>query len=445
MTKNIFKITATILIGSVLLSACKKNFFYQGVNNDPGSVTQSQLPPTVLLNGAELSIGYTVGGDISRYTSLFVNSVQGVNRQFASYQNYTFSAQDFGTPWAIIYQQGLNNLIGLKNIAIAQGYPQYQGVANVLMAYEFGLTTDLWGDIPYTTALQGNIGNVKPTYDKQSAIYVNLQVTLDSALAQLARGNGGKAVGADDFIFNGSIPKWIAFANALKARYYLHLSKTDNAYATKVLTSINAALAGSAVSAQVPFFNNETQANPWYQYLEQRGDISYANSFLATTLKSKNDPRFGAYIDATADGLTSLYAGIAAPVTLLSKTEMLFIKTEALSAIADPTAATFYNAAITSSFSDAGVAIPAGYLAVNALTGATHASRLPQIMLQKYLALFTQAESFNDWRRTGYPVLKPNNGPSIPRRFLYPQTELDYNGPNVPTGTTLFSKVGWDL
>ena len=445
MNKNILKITATIVIGSLLLSACKKNFFYEGINNDPGSVTQSQLPPTVLLNGAELSIGYSVGGDFSRYTSIFVNSVQGNNRQFATYQNYVFTAQDFQTPWANIYQQGLNNLSGLKSIATAKGYSHYQGVANVLMAYQFGLATDMWGDIPYSNALQGNIGNIKPTFDKQSAIYTSLQITLDSALVQLARGNGGKPVGGDDFIFNGSIPKWIAFANALKARYYLHLSKTDNAFATKVLTSVNAALAGSAQSAQVPFFNNETQANPWYQYLQQRGDISYVNGFLATTLKSMNDPRLGAYIDGTNDVLTSLYAGIAAPVTLISKTEMLFIKTEALSAIGDPTATTFYNAAITSSFSDAGVAVPAVYLTANALTGATHASRLPQIMLQKYLALFTQAESFNDWRRTGYPVLKPNNGPSIPRRFLYPQTELDYNGPNVPTGTTLFSKVGWDL
>lgn len=445
MTKNIFKITATILIGSLLLSACKKNFFYDGINNDPGSVTQSQLPPTVLLNGAELSIGYTVGGDLSRYTSLFVNSVQGFNRQFATYQNYVFTAQDFQTPWSNIYQQGLNNLNGLKNIAIAKGYSQYQGVANVLMAYEFGLATDMWGDIPYTNALQGNSGNIKPTYDKQSIIYTGLQITLDSALVQLARGNGGKAVGGDDFIFNGSIPKWIAFANALKARYYLHLSKMDATYAPKVLASINAALAGSAQSAQVPFFNNETQANPWYQYIEQRADISYANGFLATKLSSLNDPRLGAYIDVTNDVLTNLYAGIAAPVTLFSKTEMLFIKTEALSAIGDPTAGSFYNAAITSSFLDAGVAMPATYLTANALTGAMHADRLPQIMLQKYLALFTQPESFNDWRRTGYPALTPNNGSSIPRRFLYPQTEIDYNGANVPTGTTLFSKVGWDL
>jgi hypothetical protein len=50
---------------------------------------------------------------------------------------------------------------------------------------------------------------------------------------------------------------------------------------------------------------------------------------------------------------------------------------------------------------------------------------------EKYLALFTQSEPFIDWRRTGYPALVPDNGSSIPGRFLYPQSELDFNGPNV--------------
>lgn len=444
MSKNILKITTTLLIGSLLLGSCKKNFFYEGVNNDPGKVGESQLPPKVLLNGAEVSIGYTVGGDVSRYTSIFVNSIQGYNRQFATYQNYVFTAQDFSTVWSNIYQQGLNNLGVLKSLAQSKGFNHYEGIANVLLAYEYGLASDLWGDIPYSTALQGNTGNTKPTYDAQKDVYTGIQENLDSALVQFARTNGGVAPAGDDFIYNGTISKWVSFANALKARFYLHLSKSDNTYAAKVLTSINAALAGNAQSAQVPFFDNETQANPWYQYIEQRSDISYNASFLATTLRALGDPRLETYVDSANDVLGDLYAGISAPVTLMSKTEMLFIQAEALSATNDPTAGATYNAAVTSAFADAGVAVPAGYLATNALLGATHADRLPILILQKYLALFTQPEPFNDWRRTGFPVLTPNNGSSIPRRFLYPQSELDFNGPNVPTGTTLFSKVWWD-
>ena len=83
MNKNNIKILFVSFLLLMVMGSCKKDFFYNGINQDPGSVTQNQLPPKVLLNGAELSIGYSVGGDISRYTAMFLNSVVGNNRQFA--------------------------------------------------------------------------------------------------------------------------------------------------------------------------------------------------------------------------------------------------------------------------------------------------------------------------------------------------------------------------
>ena len=204
------------------------------------------------------------------------------------------------------------------------------------------------------------------------------------------------------------------------------------------------AISGSAGNALVPFFNNETQANPWYQYIEQRGDISYTGGYFNQTLLALNDPRAGAYIDQANDVLTPLLAGIASPVTLLSYTEVLFMKAEALSAKNDPSAAAVYDSAVASAFNDAGVPMPAGYLVANPLNGASHAGRLPQIILQKYLALFTQTEPFTDWRRTGYPSLTPNTGTQIPRRFLYPLAEQSFNKQNVPAATNLFTRVWWD-
>lgn len=438
-------ITCCSLLILLFNVSCKKSFFYPGINNNPGSITQSQLTPSVLLNGAELGIGYTVGGDISRYSSLLVNSIQGYNRQFAAYNSYIFSAQDFDNVWANIYEQGLNNLNILKQISDQKGYNYYSGISRVLLAYYFGVTTDMWGDIPRSNALQGQSGVVQPTYEGQQSIYTSLQSTLDSAITMLSATGKGILPGNDDFIYGGSASRWIAFANGLKARYYLHLSKQDPTYADKVLTVLPNAIASSAGNAAVPFFNNENQANPWYQYQEQRGDISYVNAYLNTQLNSISDPRASAYIDQVNDAIGNLLAGISSPVTLQSYTELLFMKAEALSAKNDPTATIAYNAAVTSAFADANVAMPVNYLVTNALTGATHAARLPQIIKQKYFALFTQPEVFNDWRRTGYPALTPNTaGGQIPRRFLYPQAELSYNGANVPQGTTLYTRVWWD-
>jgi len=454
---NKFSIIAVASV-SLALGSCKKSFFYPGINTDPSRTTVGQLTgsPSVLLNGAEVSTGYMVGGDVSRYTSTIIQSVRGYNRQFAAFDGYSFNAQDFNNVWANFYENSLNNLFVLKQISDAKGYNYYGGISRVLLAYNFGVVTDMWGDIPFSNALQGNTGNIAPTYDKQSVIYPALQSMLDSAIILLSGSAGPVKPGSDDAVYGGSASSWIAFAHGLKARYYLHLSKSDAGYADKVLAELAKAISSSSKNAAVPFYAVETSSNPWYQYIEQRSDILVAptgnsvqpsaGSYLVDKMVAMNDPRYPVFVDANNWVVNTYIAGQSSPVNLLTYTEILFMQAEALSAKNDPTAANVYSQAILQSMTDAGIGSAAAnaYAAANALTGATHAARLPQIMQQKYFALFTSPESFNDWRRTTYPTLTPTSGSSVPRRFLYTQNELDYNGSHVPTGTSLFTKVWWD-
>jgi len=74
------------------------------------------------------------------------------------------------------------------------------------------------------------------------------------------------------------------------------------------------------------------------------------------------------------------------------------------------------------------------------LKGTTE-QQIEQIITQEYIAGFMQDANNNGWfenRRTGYPVFTINtstnlNQPntSLPKRWLYPQNELDHNGQNV--------------
>jgi Starch-binding associating with outer membrane len=444
----------SILLLILILGGCKKSFFYNGINTNPSKITVGQLSgsPSVLLNGAENTIGYVTGGDISRYTSTIVQSVRGYNRQFAAYDQYSFNAQDFNTVWANCYTGSLNNLLVLKQISDANGYNYYSGIARVLLAYNFGQVTDLWGDVPVFHALEGNTGNISPVYDKQEVIYPYLQALLDSAVNELSGAGKGVLPGSDDVIYGGSASNWVAFAYSLKARNYLHLSKLEPAYADSVLAALAQAISSSSANASIPFYPVETSSNPWYQYIEQRSDILVAptgnpvapaaGSYLVDQMTLLKDPRLPVFVDSVNLVVNSYFADQAAPVTLLSYTELLFIKAEAFSAKNDPLAATVYSQAMAQSFADAGVS-PGSYISENALAGITHAERLPQIIKQKYFALFTSPEPYNDWRRTGYPALTPISGTTIPGRFLYSQNELDYNGNNVPKGPTLFTKVWW--
>jgi len=52
-------------------------------------------------------------------------------------------------------------------------------------------------------------------------------------------------------------------------------------------------------------------------------------------------------------------------------------------------------------------------------------------MHEKYKALFLNPQVWNDWKRTGFPVLTTFENRPIPRRYLYPDDEENTNA-NFP-------------
>ena len=67
-----------------------------------------------------------------------------------------------------------------------------------------------------------------------------------------------------------------------------------------------------------------------------------------------------------------------------------------------------------------------------------NATGLNQILTQKYVALFQNSgwEAFYNWRRTGVPTFAQGGGGigtangMIPRRWEYPQDEINFNSAN---------------
>ncbi len=62
-------------------------------------------------------------------------------------------------------------------------------VCRILKAYAYHNLTDIWGDIPYSQALEGS-ENVSPIYDTQEQIYAGLLAELDEAYAQIDEAAG---------------------------------------------------------------------------------------------------------------------------------------------------------------------------------------------------------------------------------------------------------------
>ncbi len=441
-----------------LAVSCKKSF-YTEANKNVNAPDSSSIIPSVMLSTVEASLGYTQGGDISRFTSLLTQQTSSNSRQAGAYYQYIFTSQDFDAAWGNLYTSVMQNNRILMNISDAKGDNGYSGISRILMAYSLQLGVDVWGAMPYSQAFKGQ-HNYQPTYDPDKDLYDTISNLLNVAITQLSNSASDVDVpGGEDVIYGGDLTKWTKFAHAIKARLYIHQSKGDATMATNALSEIAQSFSSNADNAQYMFGSTETTANPWYQFNEQRGDIAFDISPLGKQLKATNDPRYtifttpldaqGNYDDVNVVGMGDYYGSISAPVEFITYDELLFMTAEATLRTSGniATAQTSYVAAITANMQKLGV--PAGsmttYLVTNGTIPATVSDAIAKVASQEYIALYLNPEAFTLWRRTGSPTLTPIVGTKIPRRFLYPETEYSYNGVNVPKSTTLYAQqIFWD-
>jgi hypothetical protein len=441
-----------ILAIVLFLASCKKSTF-TSANVDPNA--PGTVVPGVILPGVEISLAYTQGGDLTRFSTLFSQQSVGFSRQAQAYYQYVLTTGDFETPWDNMFTSVLGNNKDLLTKSDQGGFNEYSGISRIIMAYSLQLLVDEWGKVPYSQALKGN-DNTSPVYDDDKILYDTIVNLIDKGITQLNDPNPGALTpGTDDIVYGGDAAKWIKFGHAIKARLYIHQSKGDATMAAKALDEANQAFTGNSDNAVFAFGNSETAANPTYQFNEQRGDIDYGSGTLVNFLTSLNDPRLTIYTnpnytDLFQVGIGDYYGGISSPVEFITYDEMLFIKAEAtLRSTGDvATAQGFYQNAISANFAKLGVsgADAATYLAANGTLPASGTdAAIAQVSLQEYLALYLNPESWTLYRRTGVPALVATTGSNgVPRRFLYPQSEYSLNATNVPASTLYSPKIFWD-
>ena len=439
---KIYSLYMSVIIACLTLNSCKD--YFGDVNIDPNAAVIA--PPSALLPTIEARYAYTYWGDFSRYSSIYTQHVQGVDRQFAAYEDYNFVSDDFSSVWSNCYDGILMDIQRLKKDADARGFNRYGGIARALEASTLLLVADFWGDAPYSDAFKLEAGVLQPKYDTQDQLYKTIIALLDEARTKLKDGAGSSIPGSgSDIIYGGSVDKWTKFCNVLSAKVYLRLGKIDAANYAKGATELaKGGFKSSDESAGFQFLDITTGAAPWFQYNDQRADLANNPSY-AKLLTGLGDPRGGETSYGAAFDTDNPFWQQNQNVILLGYTEQKFIEAELSFRTSKPAdAKTALETAIKASMSEAAItndSIVKFYLAKPAVNPAV--TTLDAIMTQKYIALFTNPEVLNDIRRTGIPALKPNVGNSIPRRFLYPQTEIDLNG-NTPKGLTIYSKVGWD-
>ena len=488
--RNTFYILS--LAGLVGLHACK---FKGDINTDPNN-PQVVNEPTTLLTSSEIGFAYTYGGAYARNTSLFTNQLSGADRQMLSVDNFNFLSSETDDAWDNSYRV-LRNLDAV--IAKSTGSPHYSGVAKIMKAFILGTLADNFGAVPYRTALQATEdgGGLQPKYDDGADNYRAVHELLDQGIAEVAATESIISPADNDDVFGGDLDKWTQFAQALKARNYLHTAKKNPSDYDAALT---AALAAQGIQAGIKFAGASVgDQNPLFQFQDQRGDLT-SGRLLTDTINAFLDPRGpvyfvdsrpdrGAYVPSISDttngsnpgaqdgSLDQKYGFIVNPnvnpddeVYFVNLPEPYFIAAEIYFRQGKMgMAADYTNQGVKASLRERGVSLDT-LVTVNDDSASTAGKRfiatflqrfanytgdstftLNDIMVQKWLALYLQPEAWVDQRRTGIPVvtLPAANvtGGQFVRKFPYPQKERTLNAANVPQepNPPALGKVWWDV
>lgn len=445
------KLIGLLIIASLIAIGCNQ-WIDTNLNVDPTS--PEKVPGKTVLPTTQAGIAYVLGGDVNRFTGCWTQHFFGHDRQHAGIYQYIIKEDDLNNAWNTMYAGPMMDLKFLMDWGKENNSPYYSGIAKILMAFSLGMWTDLIGDIPYSQAFMG-VDNLKPEYDTQEKIYTTIQSLLDEAITDLQSTSSVFKPTTDDFMYGGKTVQWIKAAYTLKARYFLHLKKYDEA-----LEALANGFTGNDDDLQLNFTDKETEANPLYQFDQQRNDIRMGPK-LMELMNSFNDPRLPFFAQPNDQGgydqtspLGPFYASINSPVPFITFVEAKFIEAECQLAKGNSGGAyQAYQDAIMASMAKVGVSDADAQTYWGQPTVSVGASNLTlqNIIEQKYIACYYNAETYTDWRRTGYPQLAPVVGNQIPRRFPYPQSERTYNynnlmkaAPNSGDINFKFEKLWWD-
>ena len=209
----------------LLLAGCTKK--YLDINTDPNNpvaVESSKLLPTVEKNIADaMAIGSGTVGGFSDILSVYMHQVTTLEDpdKYGSTGNNFYLA----LAWPGLYQNALANIEKIIQSSQENDEALYSGVAKVLKAYTYSQLVDIFGNVPFSEAIQLTSGITYPKFDSGATIYPKLFSLLDSAITDLSNtAAANKHVpGSDDIIYGGNTILWIKAANTLKLKLYTQI------------------------------------------------------------------------------------------------------------------------------------------------------------------------------------------------------------------------------
>ncbi len=486
---------ATAVTPNVVLSAA--------LNGSGRDLGQDFLPVTRWMGYLSRSGNYIADAQTEQYNITNSYTDASFQRLYTVLNRYDYIEQ-------VGHQQGLAFYVGVAKTMKALHFSTLVDCYNdVPYTQAFQITTtstpaydkgqDIYND------LVKQLDSAVTYFDSAKNFYDNVatssQISTDDQYdIVFSRGSG---INPDD-----RMDKWVQFANTIKLKLLLHeFAVIDESYRQteiqKILDNGRGFIgAGESVTVNPAYQNSTNQISPFYaNFNTVTGTTDAFNYYRANTYavdfyNNTGDARqysiyspIGSSIGSNYDGdpnaqpntaTSSIGSGILKSATMdqpiLMDFESLFDQAEAVQrGWLEGDAQALYESAITQSFvyldADAyGLGDPAAdaqyYFGADGLgvqgpvvdaNWDASPDKIEAIITQKWAALncINWVEAWTDYRRTGFPTsdvlgisLSPSHiEPKIPIRFLYPQSEVNTNGANVPplpANSQFESPIFWD-
>ncbi len=526
---------------AMLVTGCAKDF--EDINTDPTQTPPSNFNSDYFLSGSQYNYingitGYN--GSIlfqSGWVQIFSSTSSGAAVYYSNMDKYVASGNtnDYaGRGWDLGYKGARLAQEIIKNYGANAAKVNVVSAARIMKVLCMQYITDIYGDVPYSQALQAADNITTPVYDKQQDVYNAMFNDLDTAMLNFDSAKA-KPV-ADLFPYAGDVAKWKKFGNSLMLRLAMRLVKVDPATAQKYAEKAAAGGTLSSVSEDAWIKGDNTNG---YRSENSRALQTPADFYsvrwsktLIDYLKATNDPRVSVIAEIPDTGLkansdpliltgdntyakqmgepngwdlnggatdiknstgypggtgtggnftpiglysrprAAIYTNLNSPQWVLTYAESELLLAEAKARgwnVGATTAAMHYANGVSAAlqalapFGPTAVISPAtadAYAAAHPLNVSSLTASLKMINEQYWATtgiLMNFVEAWNNWKRSGYPVLSPivyagNFSKSqVPRRQLYPTTESTANPANyrigvgsLSGGDDWVSRVWWD-
>ena len=262
-----------LLLGSVLmLGSCDR---YLDINEDPNNIHIEEVSPDLLFPGATSQLYRTQATTMNIFGNLMMNGWAGNSYVYGSpyVREFNLNSVDnsfYNAIWDGLYRN-MGNYKLIEEYANPDGKQNnYVAASKIMRAFYMQTIVDLYGDAPLSDAF-GYQNNLTPKYDDDVLIYHKEIEDLEKAIALIDLADpDALAMGAGtDPVFSGVMSQWKNFANTVKLRYLMRMSKVTGAEATYRDAKLAGLSGATFISTNVlinPGYNSstDTQQNPFY-------------------------------------------------------------------------------------------------------------------------------------------------------------------------------------